>query len=277
MCKLKLFKRNQNSSAKEPKTKQKYNLITIMEPIPAVSFGKSHLKLIGASILLLIAALFMRGGFTLGSFGLSQADSAPKRITLAEAQAQAHQIVMEQSGGVADGAALAEKTQEQLAEIDPNFGGGAVLGASVGDDGNLNVDELLNSSAIKSAQINIYQTQDPLQFTAYSSQVHDLENKYGAIILMTALSTRDQASLQKAQAGYKSIIAGLQAMQVPSQFEEFHRIKLVYYSALATMAESMASEGPNEQAATATSLFFSLNDKLESLSAQLASQYGVML
>lgn len=247
-----------------------------MEPIPAASFGKSHIKLIAVSIILLVTATFMRGGFTLGKFGFSKAESAPNKLTLAEAKAQAHQIVAEKYGDD-NSSSLAEKSQAQLAEIDPNFGQGSVLGASIGVDGNIDISSVLNSDAISSAKINVYQTENKLQLNGYGTQLHAIEEKFGAVILLGALTTRDQASLQQAQSGYKNIISALQEMQVPAQFEEYHRMKLVYYSSLVSMADSMASEGPSEQAATATTLFFSLNEKLETLRSQLESQYGVLL
>jgi len=248
-----------------------------MEPIPLASFGKSHVKLIAVSVILLIAASFMRGGLKLGSFGFSSAQSAPEGLTLEEAKVQARQIVAERHGLDSDSAAMAEQAQAQLAEIDPTYGDGSVLGSSIGTDGNIDTDSILNSDAVNSIQINTYQTDDRLQLNFYASQVHAVESHYGAIALLGALGTREQSSLLAAQAGYKNIISELQGIKVPSQFSQYHKMKLVYYSALASMADSMASEGPNEQAATAASLFFSLNDKIDALRPQLESQYGVIL
>jgi hypothetical protein len=247
-----------------------------MEPIPAASFGKSHIALIGVSIVLLVAATFMSGGLKLSSFSFSSAQSAPKGLTLAEAQAQAHQIIAERNGtGTGDSTALAAQNQEQLAEVDPSYGKGSVLGAST--DSSADVDQVLNSDAIASLPISSYQTSDPLQFNGYARSVHAVESKYGADVLLGALTTRDQASLQAAAAAYKNIIAGLLEVKVPSQFIEYHRMKLVYYSALAGMASSMATDGADDQTAAAASLFFTLNDKLQALQTQLESQYEVIL
>ena len=241
------------------------------------SFGKSHLKLIAVSVILLIAATFMRGGLKLSSFSFSTAKSAPQGMTLEEAKAKARQIVAERHGSAVDQSVLAEQTQDQLAEIDASYGGGEVLGAATASEGNMDADSVLNSEAVNSIQINTYQTSDKLRLNSYASQVHAVEGKYGAVVLLGALGSREQSGLQAARAGYKNIISSLQALLVPSQFSEYHKMKLVYYSALASMADSMASEGPNEQAAAAASLFFSLTDKIDALGTQLETQYGVIL
>lgn len=248
-----------------------------MEPIAAGSFGKSHIKLIALSILLLVAATFMRGGFTLGAFGFSSAESAPEKMTYEQAQAQARQMVEEKYASMPAGGQSPEQLQNQLAEIDPNYGQGEVLGTSVTSEGNIDVESLMSSDVLKSVDIKTYTTDNRLELNGYGSQVRAIENQHGAVVLMGALSTRENSALMQANRGYKNIISDLQTISVPEQFEEYHRMKLIYYSALASMAESMASEGPSEQAATATSLFFSLNDKIDTLGSQLESQYGVLL
>lgn len=253
-----------------------------MEPIPAASFGKSHIKLIAVSIILLVAASFMRGGLKLSSFGAASAESAPKPITLEEAQAKAHAIVAAQA--TADGddsAAAAQQTKEQLAELDPNLAdelaGGSVLGASTGVDPTVDADQVLNSDTVTSLPITSYVTSDSLDFNTYATQIHRVESKYGANVIIGALSGRDEASLQGAANNYKGIVAELRTMRVPSQFLEYHRMKLVYYAALAQMASSMTADGPDDSAASAASLFFSLNDKIKSMRTQLNSQYEVIL
>ncbi len=248
-----------------------------MEPIAAGSFGKSHIKLIALSILLLVAATFMRGGFTLGAFGFSSAESAPEKMTYEQAQAKAKQMIEEKYSALPAGGQDPEQLQQQLAEVDPNYGQGAVLGTSVTSDGNIDVESLMGSDALKAVDVKTYSTDNKLELNAYGSQIRAIENKHGAFVLMGALSTREKSALAQASTGYKNIISDLQSLAVPEQFEEYHRMKLIYYSALVSMAESMASEGPNEQAATATSLFFSLNDKIDTLGSQLESQYGVLL
>lgn len=249
-----------------------------MESNPVFSFGKNHLGLIAISIVLLSVATFMRGGFTLGAFSFNKAESAEQGLTYEQAKEQAQKIVAEKYAGIGSNTeAQSQLTQQQLAEVDPNYGEGAVLGTSVDSQGNIDVDNLLSSQTMQALQIFTYETQDRLQLNYYGTQVSEIENKNGALLLFSALSSREQSSLQRAASGYKTIAAELQAMQVPTQFEQYHRMKLVYYSSLATMAESMASEGPGEQAATAASLFFALNEKIANLGAQLETELGVML
>jgi hypothetical protein len=248
-----------------------------MEPIPAASFGKSHISLIAVSIVLLVAASFMRGGLKLGSFGFSSAKSAPKPLTYEEIKAMAHDKVAQNNAAAADSSASDAQTQAQLAEVDPTYGTGSVLGASIGPASDADVDQVMNSGLISSLPISTYQTTDALQFNAYASAVHAVENKYGGEALIGALTTRDQASLQSATSSYKNIITGLMAVKVPTQFLEYHRMKLVYYSSLAQIASSMSGDGNNDTAASAASLFFSMNDKILALQSRLESQYEVIL
>lgn len=252
-----------------------------MESIPATSFGRSHIKLIAVSVVLLTTALFMRGGFTLGSFGFSSSEAAPKPMTLLEAQAKAHEIVAAQNAanGTSDSAAADAQTQSDLAQLDPSFGTGSVLGAStgVGADTSVNADDVLNSDVVTSLPITTITTNDPLDFNTYAIQVHAIESKYGANIIIGALSGRDEASLQSAANNYKGIVSEFRVMKVPTQFLEYHRMKLVYYSALAQMATSMSASGPDDTASSAASLFFSLNDRIKTLKNQLMTQYEVVL
>jgi hypothetical protein len=247
-----------------------------MESDSGTSFARGHIKLIVLSVVALTAALFMRGGFTLGAFNFGHAKADKPGMTYEQALAQARQILAQQGG--AQGSADSSQTQSQLAELDPTMSApGQVLGASTGLDTSVDPDEVLNSDVVTSLPLNIYQTNDRYDWNDYALQLHQIESEYGTNFAIGALSGRDPQSLESSAQTYKAVVAELRNLKVPSQFENYHRMKIVYYTSLAQMALSMSPNGPDDNAISAASLFYSLGDKIKTARVQLSAQYGVVL
>ncbi len=235
-------------------------------------FTSAHFLLIAACLVLLLGFSVVKGSLTWQTLinlnPLHAAAETSKVLTYDQIKAQVDATY--QASYTAD-----DKTKEQLAEVDPTYGIGEVLGAST-DTTIPNADDVLKPEQVSTIKVKTYATDNPKDWQDYSDKLKFVEDYYGASDLLQAFTTQDTEALKKAEPIYLSLIGELKAMPVPSQFEQYQQYKIMYYASLVDMARSYTSTDPSA-GSSAGLLFFSLQDKVSNLQAQLSQQYGLSL
>lgn len=243
-------------------------------------FTAGHFGLIALCLALLLTFSVVKGNLSWSSLvnvvhSIQAAAPEPHVMTYDEAaQVAANQAPA--ASATDDSQALQQAQQQQLAQVDPSLGdSGQVLGAST--DALPSIDQMFTEQKLSAIQLSLIQNATPTQRQQYATQVKFVESYYGTGTLLSALTTQDKDQLTQAEQGYANIITELGQIKVPTEFEQYHKLKMIYYSTLMAMANSMAGNDPNADMSTAGTIFFGLNDKLNTMAADLSSRYGVSL
>lgn len=244
-----------------------------------LGFSSGHFLLIGSALVLFLVFAAVKGDLTWASFTnlpfLHASEEQKPVVTYESVRAEVEASIAQENLNTAD--LVDQQQQEELAQIDPAYAGGSVLGATSGDLPS--ADELMSQTNMQKIQVKTIPGTTIDNVKKYSEDLHYIEQYYDTVTLMNALATNDESLLPQVAPRYSGLITELGSMSVPDKLAEYHKNKILYYSALLALAQNMASsDGMNsDQAVTAGTMFFGLTDRLYNLSAQFADLYGVQL
>jgi hypothetical protein len=153
--------------------------------------------------------------------------------------------------------------------IDPSFSEGSVLGLST--DAQESITDILSEKNLSS--IPVKQVDDTKEnISLYVDQVQLVEDYYGSILILSAISSQDVTASTQAIPLTQNIISELKAMDVPTKLVRFHRLKMMHYSVVLNMLENIAYQKSPKDKAAAGVLFFEITNAMESSKSDLVNQ-----
>ncbi len=248
----------------------------IKTKLNSLGFAKGHYGMIAFTVAAVVMLSFIQGPLTLENlfkFQFTQADleqdiemSVQEAILKAESEVPGVSYESNEK--------VAEFKREQLSLLDPSFGEGSVLGLST--EAQASIDHILSNETVNQIPINAVPDSEK-SLEEYVSKSKVIESYYGSLELLGILSTQDRAAVAKTLPYYQSIIGELQQLPVPQTLSRYHRVKLLYYTTIMTMASNVAGDANTEDRSAAGILFFEIGNELETLKLQLGQQLGVAL
>ncbi len=150
--------------------------------------------------------------------------------------------------------------------IDPSYGQGSVLGLST--DAQNSVDQVIDEQSLQNIPVKKVANTE-FNIESYADQVQLLEAYYGDVLILSALSSQDPASANKAIPLVKGLISELKGVQVPEQLVRYHRLKLMHYAVVLNMAQNIAHNVSPQDKSAAGILFFEITNEMEMERASL--------
>lgn len=225
----------------------------------SIHFG--HLGMILACAVLLSGVMFMKNGFTLPEFNSAPVVQYTYEQAHAEALAEADKS--DQNFG--------NDSQTQLAMLDPSLGEGRVAGASTGTLADLGIpsaEQFWTQSDLE--RIPLRQTgNSPEEILKYNSEMEALESSYDAPGIFASLELEDNASLAKTAQAAFGLGTSLLSVEVPSNFAELHKYKIINYMLLSTLAEGLSGRQDAPDPKDTSLQVFSVMEKISRLQGEL--------
>lgn len=238
-------------------------------------FHFSHLAIIILCVFLLFGITFMKSGFDLSIFKIKTAasDSPVKQYTFEQAQAD---VIAEMGGSFGDGSE--NENKNQIAMLDPTSAP-QVLGASTenGDGVFPSAEEVLTPEVLAGIQVilNGPATEDSVK--EYKLLIQAVESDNQAENIFVALSSDDPKILTEASKNVEPLIKAMLATPVPNELAELHKVKMIYYMLLSELADGYAGvPGVTDPKDTGIHIF-SIVDRMQRLTQELSTKYGVDL
>lgn len=237
------------------------------------NFHAGHLGIIALVAAVLILFSIIQNGFHFSRAGAESGAGKDSSLTYEQTGARlfAEDASQAQVPGTSD-------LGEQLTLIDPSLNQGAVLGATtdlsqaVGQ-----VDQALTAEKLNQVPVKLLDSESPADLQKYAAQLELIKAYYNADSLLGNLNTTDSGVLEDTANTARKIISELLRLNVPKPLADFHKLTLVYYSALANIAKSFESDNFSDESGSAALIFFNLSDRLEKTKNQLYNQYGILL
>jgi hypothetical protein len=192
-------------------------------------FHYGHVGVIALCAVVLMFLTFMKSGFK-----LPQKAQPVKQYTYEQAKAEALAEVTGSTNPV-----IPEEDQSQFAMLDPNSHQGAVLGASVGTEDPIlpDMEIELTDEVLSQIGINIINETTPQLVAQYKENFSLIEMQGNADLILLELGSEDKEVLKEAPEQIQNLIIDLVQMEVPSELAKYHRVNLLYYAALKSLAE----------------------------------------
>ncbi len=231
-----------------------------------------HLALIALCAVLLVGVTFMKNGFTLH---VKAGEEKKVKVTKAEIE---RQVAMEMNQNYQTGGDNQDEIAK-LAIVDPNFSEGLVAGTSTASQ----IEGLPSASDIPDEVLNAIKVlilDGPTNATTvmeYANQVVLVESTHNAMGLLIAVSGEDVEAAKAARPELDALILDLAKVPVPSQIQNYHKLKLMYYESLIQWANNSAQEPGAVNIETLSSGLLALTDKLSLTEREIEEAYGVTL
>jgi hypothetical protein len=177
---------------------------------------------------------------------------------------------------VTDPAAEAE-AEKQLALLDRSLENGQVLGEAVGMDDIPAADAIFSKDNLDKIPVKTIYNVQPGDPQSYADKLSYIESSNDVLTLLANINSNDPAVIQKSQEQATRIVQMMGTIYVPEPFVEFHRYKTMYYTSLTNLADIWMKKRPETDLQTQSTLLFSVMGKVETLKAQLESQYKIKL
>jgi len=241
-------------------------------------FTAGHFMLIAACIVALLGFAFLRGDVTwaklTSNLPLLHAASTQPLVTYDQALAQAKQQLGMDNALPAQSGVVANQQKSDVALLDASSTAGSVLGAST--EPLPSVDELFTQEKLDAINVNSTPVTNQQTVQDYFNNITVVEINYNAPVLLSAFAAQNSDVLSKTHDAYLQMIADLRGIPVPAGLVTYHKMKLVYYSTLASLADSMSSgDSGRSDSILAGNLYFELSGKVDQMETQLKAQYGI--
>jgi len=248
---------------------------TQMQDTEAVQSGKEqihfgHLGIIFACAILLSGVMFMKNGFVL-----------PKLRPAPAAQytyEQAHAEALAEAGGSEQN--LGNDSQTQLAMLDPSLGEGRVAGASTGtlaDMGIQPAEEIWPQASLDQIPLKLVKNASTEQMQSYKEQLDQVETYYDSTGIFSSLDSEDKALLESTATRAYTLGSALLAMDVPEQFSEYHKYKIISYMQIKALLDGQLGKNGAMDDKEASLQIFSLLDKITRLKTEIFNKYNFEL
>ncbi len=167
----------------------------------------------------------------------------------------------------------------QLAMLDPKFDEGSVLGTSSGTGESIftKAEDLLSPALLSAIPVNTTADSDQLTLEEYAFLLLKVETQYDSFGLMASLNSDDKTLLAGTAKTANEIVGNLKAMVVPKEFEEFHKIKLMYYGSIQKLGEIFTEQDTRTDLGSTTEIFFSVSEKLERMRNEIQTKHNILL
>lgn len=230
-----------------------------------LGFNINHIGLIGVFFLLILGLTFTQEPLLLENllkFKFLKADNTTEQQVASES-ASAAPI---SEAGIDN---IIDEKNKLSSLIDPSFSEGSVLGLST--DAQESITDILSEKNLSS--IPVKQVDDTKEnISLYVDQVQLVEDYYGSILILSAISSQDVTASTQAIPLTQNIISELKAMDVPTKLVRFHRLKMMHYSVVLNMLENIAYQKSPKDKAAAGVLFFEITNAMESSKSDLVNQ-----
>lgn len=238
---------------------------------PKEHFHFGHLGAIALCAALLLGMTFMKNGFHL-NFNSAQNQSQRKIVTYEEAVTKVAANYPQASEAESAG-----QMEEQLALIDPSRETGSVLGASTGDELFPPAEEIFTQEALGKIKIKINPVSNKETLLKYAQQIASIEAYYNFAGMLSALNSEDKTQLATVPEAAKKLNSLMIQIEAPSEAEEYHKLKMIYYVILADIANNFAGKAASADLQSSSAGMFSIMDKLDRIKAEIQNKYQVEL
>lgn len=239
--------------------------LQIPKTLKDLGFNINHIGLIGVFFLLILGLTFTQEPLMLENLLKLKFLRADNTEQVVASSSEVSSPAVSESG--IDNI-LAEKNKLSSL-IDPGFNEGSVLGLST--DSQQSVTELLSEKNLNTIPVKEV-TDNSDNISIYVDQVKLVEEYYGSILILSAISSKDASAATEAIPLTKSIISEMKSMNVPSGLVRFHRLKMMHHGIVLNMLENIAyKKSPKDRAAAAV-LFFEVTNAMESARADLVDE-----
>ncbi|GEM_PF-3385237 len=240
-------------------------------PKQAPALHGGHLALVAFCAAALIALATMKNGFSIPEvFSTSVQVQAPVKITYEDMR---HQVLAER--GSVD-TIIQQKNQNQIALLDPTFGQARVLGAQTDQSPFPHAESIFTPELLSKITIKHSADTSPEAVESYVQQLLLAETNLHSLDIIASINSSDPKSQTFAQSQAKLLVAAFAQIPVPAGLEEYHRLKMVYYTIAAHLGDALGT-GKGEQVEGNSMLFFSLTDRIERLRQEASVRYHVEL
>ncbi|MCL5775350.1 MAG: hypothetical protein M1333_04045 [Patescibacteria group bacterium] len=234
----------------------------------SIHFG--HLGIILACAVLLSGVMFMKNGFTLPKFHSTPVAQYTYEQAHAEALAEAGRS--DQNYG--------NDSETQLAMLDPSLGEGQVAGASTGtlaDMGIQPAEEIWPQASLDQIPLKLIKNASTEQMQGYKEQLDQVETYYDSTGIFSSLDSEDRALLESTATRAYTLGSALLAMDVPEQFSEYHKYKIISYMQIKALLDGQLGKSGAMDDKEASLQIFSLLDKITRLKAEMLNKYNFEL
>lgn len=229
-------------------------------------FTRGHYAMIGFFVVALAGLTFTQEPLLLENlFGLKFLRAEQEQVAQEVAVPAVEEVDYE-----AIDAAAAEKDQ-MLSLLDPFYKDGSVLGANT--EGKQMVDDILSEENLSTIPVKTVADSES-RFEKYSEQVNLIESYNGSIIILGSLSEQNPASALKTIPMIKSTIGELKDLEVPQSFTRLHRLRMMQYAVLLSMANNIASNSSPEDKGAAAIVYFEILDAMEVENSALIKKFS---
>lgn len=236
----------------------------------SLHFG--HIGIIAFCAMVLIALTFIKGGF---HFSLGSANPSFSNALTYEQAKQETFAVMGSAPNIQAGSSQA---QNQIAMLDPNLQQGSVLGTSTGvSDLFPAAETVFTPDVLGQIKINLQKNSGPDSVQIYANQISALEADSDVLSMISDLNSDDAKILAAIPDKTKKMVEALAKISVPSDLAEYHRLKMVYYTTFGNLATNLSGQQGLSDTDSATTLFFSLTDRLERIRTEILNKYNLTL
>jgi hypothetical protein len=239
--------------------------LQIKKTVKDLGFNINHFGLIGVFFLLILGLTFTQEPLLLENLTklkFLKADNA----TEATMTVQGAEVPPTSESAIDN---ILEEKNKLSSLIDPSFSEGSVLGLST--EAQESVTEILSDKNLNTITVKeVSDSRDNI--SVYVDQLKLVEDYYGSILVLSAISTKDATAATEAMPLTKGIISELKAMNVPSGLVRFHRLKLMHYGVVLNMLENIATEKTSKDRAAAGMLFFEITNSMESAKTDLVNE-----
>lgn len=236
-------------------------------------FHWGHFGAILMCAVFLIGVTFMRNGFRMFPVSASQGEQALTYEQIAQKVERENPelVALANQGTVVENSA----TRDQLALIDPTQNTGSVLGAST--DETFPVMEYLSADTLRKIKVKSLGYTNTQAVEKYEKMLTNIDANYDTLALLGNFSTGTDEALQQNSKITPFVIAELTAIPVPTDVEEYHRLKIIYHTVLQGLADMKLGNVPDEQFNDLSNMLLGVMERMTIIRESVQNKYQITL
>lgn len=242
--------------------------------LQSLGFTSGHMHLLLIAVALFSVLMVSRSNISLKTLFVKADDTQTKMLTYEDVR---DQVIAENAAAQpADDPAAEAEAEQQLALLDRQLDEGQVLGDSIGIGNIPPADQLYSRDQLDTIAVTTTATTQA-SVALYQRNLSVAEADYDSANLIANLNSTDPEVITDAAAQTEKLISVLQTIVVPSDLADFQRYKIMYYRVLINLGNSFAGNDQGVDLKNNSTALFSLVDKIQRMSDEVYSKYGVQL
>jgi len=231
-------------------------------------FNFAHLAIVGVCSFVLLGISVMKNGLPF-SFGKGQVAGVQSPMTYEQIKLQIEEEAARSLSESGDG-----NVGDLSAILDPGEIEGEVAGLMTDIP---SFDELVRAEELSEIPLTIVEGNSRQAHQSYANEMIKADSNGNLLGIMSALSSGNEQTLKTSSMRAQQMTAYLSTVEVPEEFAEYHRLRMIFYSLLSQISEAYVNQNFTDSFVQNVQAIMSLSEKMDSIRVDLSERYGVVL